>query len=188
MIDLKPRRAFAEFSAKTCGDTTLQAVEPRFITSIMAYDGQHKDLVQALKRAHGLDLPQPGHSAGRAAARLVWTGRGQYFLIGDTSADPAISQTAALSDQSDGWAVMALQGRCAAAVLARVCPLDTRPAVFRRGHVARTEVQHMMAIVLKTAKGFDILVMRSFAQTAWTSVSAALDSVDAQSTAADRGI
>ena len=74
---------------------------------------------------------------------------------------------------------MSLDGAGAEAVLARICPLDLRENQFRRGQTARTDIAHMMALLCRTTKGFEIWVMRSFAQSAVDHISRAMRSVAA---------
>ncbi len=74
-----------------------------------------------------------------------------------------------------------LEGERAAEVLARVTPIDRRPEVFKRGHTARTELQHMMASITKTADDtFLILVFRSFADTLLHDLRTAMEGVAAR--------
>ncbi len=91
----------------------------------------------------GLAFPAPNPSARRQSARLVWTGRDQAFLMG---ADPApLAAHAALTDQSDGWAGLALEGAAAVDVLARLYPLDLRAMPV--GSAARAPLNHMSSVL-----------------------------------------
>lgn len=182
MVDLIAQSPCAGLLPIDAGGVTLAEIVPDYITAIMPQSDKRAAASAALKAAHGMALPADGRITGRAALRAVWTGRGQYFLIGTAPADASLAAVAALSDQSDGWAVLALDGDQAAAVLARICPLDLRPGSFKRNDTARTEVAHMMAVVSRTTKGFEIMVMRSFARTAVSQIAGAMRSVAAQGT------
>ncbi len=62
---------------------------------------------------------------------------------------------------------MRLAGPGTEAVLARLVPVDLRSSVFAEGQVARTGLNHMMAILLRTGdQSFDIMVFRSMAVSA----------------------
>ena len=74
---------------------------------------------------------------------------------------------------------MRLTGPAAAEVLARLVPIDLDPAAFPPGRVARTMLGHMMAVLIATPDGYDILVMRSFTDTAAHDLSTAMRSVAA---------
>ena len=127
-----------------------------------------------------MKLPTPGRTFGEPGNYVVWTGRGQFFLIGDVPANPSIAKLAALADQSDGWAIMHLEGNDSAAVLARLCPIDIRLDQFGFGHTARTEVAHLSSVVTRLANGFEIMVMRSFGKTALHHLTNTMKSVAAQ--------
>ena len=86
-----------------------------------------------------------------------------------------------MTDQSDGWAVMRLEGAGARDVLARLCPLDLRAPVFKRGHTARSLLGHMNASITRVGvNAFEIMVFRSMANTAVHELNEAMKSVAAQ--------
>lgn len=122
-------------------------------------------LIQPLKSARIADLPAPNRTADRGGARLLWFGHGQYLLMGGAP-DTALTGRAALTDQSDGWAWVRLDGADAEAVLARLIPLDLRAGRFPPGHTARTEIAHMPGSVTRLGDGGLLLgVFRSMAAT-----------------------
>ncbi|MCV2873608.1 sarcosine oxidase subunit gamma [Defluviimonas sp. WL0050] len=146
------------------GGVTLSEAAPARVTSVAPFAGQEKATDAALKTM-GLGWPKPGQSFTKDEAQILWTGRGQAFLI---SASPAeLDGVAALSDQSDGWARIRLEGAGAEAVLARLVPLDLRTAAFPTGSVARTGLNHMMMVLHRAgAETFDIMVFRSMTASA----------------------
>ena len=76
---------------------------------------------------------------------------------------------------------MSLSGAAAADVLARLVPLDLRLAACPVGTALRTQVNHMNAVILRTGDyGFEILVFRSMARTAWHELEAAMGMVAAR--------
>jgi sarcosine oxidase subunit gamma len=146
------------------GGVTLAEVDTGPITSIAVFPGGAKALAKGLKTL-GLSMPAPNSFTEKKGARSVWTGRDQAFLIG--VAPPAL-EGAALTDQSDGWAALALSGLGAVDVLARLVPLDLRLTACPVGTAVRTQVNHMNAIILRTGDyAFEIMVFRSMARTAW---------------------
>lgn len=161
----------------TLGGVTLAEADPGRITSIAAFPGMEKALAKGLK-ALGLALPAPNTFTEKKGARIVWTGREQAFLMGVEV--PALDG-AAMTDQSDGWTALALSGAAAADVLARLVPLDLRLAACPVGTALRTQVNHMNAVILRTGDyGFEILVFRSMARTAWHELEAAMGMVAAR--------
>ena len=146
---------------------TLAEVDLGRVTSVAPFMGQDKGLAAALKP---LVFPAPNTVCAHGAARLVWTGRGQAFLIGATPGD--WGAFAALTDQSDGWACVSLTGAGAVDVLARLIPLDLRG--MTQGDCARSSLGHMAVILIRVAEGFEMLVFRSMARTAWHEVETAM--------------
>jgi sarcosine oxidase subunit gamma len=146
---------------------TLAEVDLGQVTSIAPFAGQDKALVAALKP---LAFPAPNTVSAKGAARLVWTGRGQAFLIGAAPGD--WGAVAALTDQSDGWACLALTGEGAVDVLARLIPIDLRGMAV--GTCARSSLGHMAMILIRVEGGFQIMVFRSMAKTAWHEVEAGM--------------
>lgn len=180
MVELIAKNPLEDLLPVHAGDTSLSEATPAFITSLSPLQGKAKACGEGLKKAYDIGLPAAGRSTGKAGMRVIWTGRGQYFLVGGQQAGKALAKCASLTDQSDGWVVMQLTGASAVDVLARLTPIDLRADVFKRGHTARTELAHMMSIMTRTTKGFEIMVMRSFAKTAVYSVKAAMQSVAAE--------
>jgi sarcosine oxidase subunit gamma len=149
----------------THGAFTLSEPKIARITSVAAYRGQTEALSEALRAAHGMRFPEPGRATGKAGARCIWSGRGQAFLMGPEP-DAGLATLAALTDQSDAWAVVDLEGPGCDAVLARLVPVDLRPSVFKRGHTARTLCGHMSVSITRLSDTrFQVMAFRSMART-----------------------
>jgi heterotetrameric sarcosine oxidase gamma subunit len=161
----------------TLGAVTLAEVSVGPITSVAVLPGGGKALAKGLKGL-GLAMPEPNSFAEKKGARIVWTGRDQAFLIG---VEPPALEGAAVTDQSDGWVVLAVSGTGAVDVLARLVPLDLRLATFPVGRAVRTQVNHMNAVVLRTGDyAFELMVFRSMARTAWHELDATMHMVAAR--------
>ncbi|MCB2110472.1 MAG: sarcosine oxidase subunit gamma [Defluviimonas sp.] len=146
------------------GQLRLEEPAPAPITSIAPFSGKDRAVASALK-ALGLGWPAPDRAVTGAAGACLWSGRGQAFLLG--VAPEGMAGIAALTDQSDGWARIALEGPGAEAVLARLVALDIGAAAFPAGSTARTGLGHMMALLWRSApERFEIFVFRSMARTA----------------------
>ncbi len=180
MADLIAKSPCAGLLPLSVGTVNLSEEDVGAMTSLAPYRGREKELSAALKAAHGLGFPSPGRSIGKAGARVIWFSQGQALLIGPEP-DATLGQFAALSDQSDAWAVVRLQGKGSQDVLARLVPLDLRPASFKRGYTARTDLAHMMASVTKTGENtFQIMVFRSMAATLVHDLKIAMEGVAAR--------
>ena len=161
----------------TLGTVTLAEVEVGPITSIAVFPGGAKAVARGLK-VLGLAMPEPNSFAGKKGARIVWTGREQAFLTG---ADCPVLEGAAVTDQSDGWAVLGVSGVGAVDVLARLVPLDLRLGAFPVGSAVRSGLNHMNAVILRVGDyAFEVMVFRSMARTAWHELETTMSMVAAR--------
>jgi len=162
------------------GAVQVTEEDPGVMTSILPYKGQGTALSAALKAAHGMAFPAPNRATGKAGARAIWFGLDQALLMGPEP-DASLAEHAALSDQSDAWAVVRLEGAGAEDVLARLVPVDLRGAVFKRGHTVRSQVAHMAGSVTRVGdRAFLILVFRSMAATLVHDLKTAMEAVAAR--------
>jgi len=164
----------------TLGGVTASEADLGTLTMVLPYCGRQKALSQALQTAHGMAFPAPNRATGKAGARALWFGREGALLAGPDP-DPALAEHAALSDQSDAWAAVRLEGAGAEDVLARLVPVDLRAAVFKRGHTLRSQVAHMSGSVTRVGeRAFLILVFRSMAATLVHDLKTAMEAVAAR--------
>ncbi len=179
MTELVAVSASPGWSGKSIAGARFGAFEPQAILSVAPFAGAGAEVSQALQQATGLPLPEVGECLGTDAAGVIWFGRGQAMFIGP---DPGrFTQAAALTDQSDAWTVLRLEGRRARDVLARLVPLDLRPSAFAQGQSARSELGHMMLSLSCTgADVFLLMVMRSMTKTAIHEIEAAMENIAAR--------
>ncbi|MDQ2093258.1 sarcosine oxidase subunit gamma [Rhodalgimonas zhirmunskyi] len=150
------------------------------MTLLIPWEGQETALSKALEKAHGVALPGVGQSTQSHATRALWFGHNQVLLTGPAP-DPALADLAAVTDLSDAYACLRLEGAGADRVLARLTPLDLRDVSFRQGAVARTEIAHMAGALIREGEAaFGLMVYRSMAATLVHEVSDAMQSVTAR--------
>lgn len=177
MLDLVAKSPADGLVPVAIGTMTLDEVAPAAITFLTAAKGQEAALSAALKTAHGMALPAAQRATGRDGARAVWFGA-EVALVGAVP-DPSLSDHAAIVDQSDAWCVLRLTGDDLDAVLARLCPVDMRGSVFKRGHVVRSQLQHMNVVYHKLSENaVDIYGFRSMAATLVHDLKIAMESVE----------
>jgi sarcosine oxidase subunit gamma len=146
---------------RAIGTVSLDEVIVDQITFVAPFNGQQKAVSDALKAAIGIGFPAPNRCIG-TGPRAMWCGMGQALVMGASCPDLA----AQCVDQSDAWAIVKVHGVDAAAVLARLTPLDLRASEFKRGHTARTLIGHMTGGITRFgAQSFEVMVMRSMAAT-----------------------
>ena len=180
MVELVSKSPCAGLLPVSVGQVELSEVVPGALTSIAPYRGQAGALSAALKSAYGMAAPQPNRATGKEGARAIWFGN-EMLLLQGPAPDKTLSKHAALTDQSDAWTVVRLQGQGAADVLARLTPIDLRDSQFKRGHTARTELRHMMASITRLGpQSYQIMVFRGFADTLVHDLKAAMWSVAAR--------
>lgn len=179
MVDLIAKSPCDGLLPLSAGNVAATEQDLGVLTSIAPFRAQDKPVSDTLKSAHGMTLPKPNRTTGKAGARAIWFGRGQVLLAGPEP-DGRLADHAALTDQSDAWAAVRLEGAGARDVLARLVPVDLRPKVFKRGHTARTQVMHMMGSVTRLGEDiYLILVFRSMALTLVHDLKTAMEAVAA---------
>ena len=161
-------RAPFEAGAAWLGEKTVGP-----ITSVAPLRVQGGAVHAALEQSLGLGFPGPGRALEAGAARIAWAGHAQAFLLGTEPPD-SLRSIAALTDLSDGWVVLRLHGSGAGDVLARLVPVDLRADRFGADASARTLLGHIPALILGREDGFEVLVMRSFAYSAWHEIETAM--------------
>lgn len=133
--------------------------------------GGEEGLAATLQQGWSLALPGPRQSSNGAGTRAIRTAPDQILLICAHVAPDAraairdrLGTAGYITDQSDVWAVFELAGPDTRAALERLCPLDLHPDVFPQGASARTVMEHMGAIILRSgADRFVLLSARSSA-------------------------
>lgn len=178
MADLIAKTPLAGLSPFATGDLTCSEVAFAAITSVSPFKGQEAAVSEAMKAQVGAAFSAPGRTTGRAHARAVWSGRGQALVLG-VALEPI--KGAAMTDQTDAWACVALDGPGARDVLARLVPLDLRDGVFAQGHATRTLIGHMHAVLMRTGPDrYGIMVFRSMARTLAHELKSAMEAVAAR--------
>ncbi len=178
MPELIAKTALAGRMALERAGTVLAEVDLGAVWSVAPFPGQAKAVAKALKPL-GFGFPAVNSFTVKGAARIVWAGREQAFLIG--AGVPDMGAAAAVTDQSGGWACLSLSGRNAGAALMRYVPMDLRVAAFPVGMAARTPLYHMQMILMRLgAEAFEVMVFRSVARTAWHEIEVALASLAAR--------
>lgn len=177
----------------TAGGVTLKVPpQPDPITWIAPLAGQEGPVDAALRAAGLGGFPAPGQVLAAGGAQIVWAGRAQALVMGAPAPD-GLEPLAACVDHADAWCMIALEGARASEVLARLVPIDLRPAAFGPGMAARSLLGHVQALFLRApAPGGDegaaapdraaaarpgpilILLPRSLARSGWDDIARSL--------------
>lgn len=172
---------FADRLPIQVGALTLSEITPDNVTSISPFDRKGAAVSKALKSAFGFGFPKAGQAFFANGNILIWTGQGQAMLLGAQA--PDLGGLAAVSEQSDGWAIVKLSGTGSEDTLARLVPVDLRRAVFKQGQTLRSMLQHMPMSITRTGENaFQIMVFRSMAGTCAHELEIAMRGVSARVT------
>lgn len=166
------------------GAAKVLDAQPAAIVSVAPFAGHFEAVSSIVKKRIGVGLPKACRYADGEEGRVVWAGYQQWIVAGSSGLagelQALLTGKAAVTDQSDGWSLVALIGQGSRDVMARLCPLDISGEEFPEGAAALTEVAHLMALVTAIPGGFGIMVMRSFTATALHHIRQAMASVAAQ--------
>ncbi|WP_299705823.1 sarcosine oxidase subunit gamma [uncultured Tateyamaria sp.] len=178
MAELISKTPLDDMAPLTIGTVTLAEVDLGTLTSIAPYAGAK--ITEPFKAVHGMAWPAPNRATGKAGARAIWFGRDMVLLVGPKP-DPTLADHTALTDQSDAWTAVTLSGDDVEDVLARLIPLDLSAAQFKRGHTARSQIQHMTGSITRIGNDtFLLMVFRSMAGTLVHDLERAMASVAAR--------
>lgn len=125
-----------------------------------------------LANALGIDaMPAPGRlatcSGGRFAARVEPL---KFWVFGKDGAEVPLGLTpeeGATLDLSHNESVVRVEGPHAADLIARLCALDLRERAFPDLSFATTQAHHMIMRLARHGGGYEVWVMRSFAEVMW---------------------
>ena len=165
MTDLMPRTPGAGLLPVSVGGFDLQEINLGPLYLVTPFKGQTEATSARLQKDLGIGFPKPNERVRGQDVQSIWFGRDAALLAG-VSNPPELSGLAAVTDQSDAWIAVSLSGAGSEDVLARLVPLDLRPASFGSAHTARSLIGHMTASISRTGPdSFLILVFRSMAGT-----------------------
>jgi len=160
----------------TEGTVTAAEIAQSAMWLVAPFKGKDASAVKALKKM-GLAWPGPGVLVGDGPRTFVFS-HAQILVMGAVPGKD-MAKVAAVTDQSDAWAVMELSGADVRDVLARITGIPLG-AGFGPGSAARCQVAHMSGAVLCTgADTFQVMVFRSMGPTLVHEVHTAMESVAA---------
>ena len=161
--------------AGTFGGVTLAEAAGLSLVSAAVPNGGGDAFAAALAEGFGTSRPSTGESVpgDRLGARILGMQPDQMFILFEAP-DPdraaeavssALGPAAYVTDQSDSWAMLRIEGRGVRAALERICMLDLDDAAFPQGRVARTVMEHLAVIILRDgADSFLLMTPRSSAR------------------------
>jgi len=153
---------------ETLGGIRLRAPEGVAIVSIALPLGGEAAAEKAVKAAYGVALPEVGQSVVAGDARLVRLGLDQGFVIfthTEPTAEALVAEKlkgkAYTTDQTDVWVALEISGARCRDALERICPLDLHPDAFGVDQAARTVMEHLGVLIIRTGEEAYLLLSAS---------------------------
>ena len=146
------------------------------MAAVTIRNGREKAFAKAFAKTFGGSPPGPTGAVAAKGQTVVASAQGQVFVLMETTPaellanlEKAFASTATVTDQSDGWARLALTGPRAVEALERLAMVDLSDEAFGVGSAARTVFEHCTAILIRgrpaqgESRRYTILTPRSSA-------------------------
>lgn len=150
------------------------------LATMISADGKIDAVRSLVLERYGCDLPEPGEAQMARERGLIWSAPGQWLAIAERrdafrDLPDILRGVAAVTDQSDGRAVVRVSGREARKVLEKGVAVDLHPRAFRAGQTATTSIAHIGAQLWQLDDGptYEVAIARSFAGSFWSWLSEA---------------
>jgi sarcosine oxidase subunit gamma len=144
------------------------------LASVIARRGQAPEASIQAGEELGLMLPVTPTRVTNGAIAFAWAGPGRWLAeCAEETGERllvrlrgALGNVAAVSDQSDGRAILRIRGAQARNVLAKGLPVDTHPSVMQPGAVVLSVIGHIGVHLWQVddAPTYDCVVARSYAR------------------------
>lgn len=150
---------------ETVGAMTLTEVVDIALASLATRRGREADVARV---AESLQIALPG--PGRASSTALWLAPDQWMIQMPMATHedivaalkPAFGDAASITEQTDAWVRLDLEGPDLHAVFERLCAVDTR--AMAPGHATRTVIDHLGCYLICAAEKFTLLGPRSSAR------------------------
>jgi sarcosine oxidase subunit gamma len=145
----------------------LREITDLDLTSLAVPHKGATKLKTAIKSGFDLSKPTSVKSTANDKTRLLMTQPDQLFVMtprsnhAETTIRNAIGDTAYITDQTDSWVVLELTGPSSRAALERICQVDLHPDVFKQNQMARTTMEHMGSMIIRTGDDTYLLMSAS---------------------------
>ncbi|MEX1036903.1 MAG: hypothetical protein WDZ54_13205 [Sneathiella sp.] len=156
---------------ETIGGITICENPDFAIASIAVRNGREKDIQTSLLPVIGRDLPGPGRAVLAGETSAIWIGSGQWFLLAPLGTHPdyacelkdILTDTASVTEQTDGWVVFDITGHNLIPLLERLCDLNSK--TLTAGDATRCLIEHLGCLIIcrESGRNFTLLGPRSSA-------------------------
>lgn len=157
------------------GGVTATPLENLNLATVICRKGQAKALAAKVKKLFKVTLEDASRRSGEGAVSFVGTGPGIWLAVNENY-DPLwvmqltkdLEGLASVSDQSDGYAPIRLEGPKVIEVMEKGVFTDLHLSAFPVGAAGGFSVHHVGVILWRRAElAFDILSFRSYDRDLW---------------------
>lgn len=166
------RRRFAE--------TWLSERDDLALISVACPLGEDAAFAAALKAGYGLRRPSPREAELSSEVAALQLAPDQIMLVlPEGQVDLAVFDAVGyVTQQTDAWVILDLEGPLALPALERLCPLDLHRDAFGPGSYGRTMMEHMSAVIWQVKAGqYRLMSASSSARSFLHAVETSLDYV-----------
>ena len=166
-----------EAGSRTGGDAVIISERPFLGHLNLRGDPQDEGFMGVAASVLGFDLPtEPNTSAAKDDLLALWLGPDEWQIVTPPAAQTQLLDSlesafngmhVAVTDVTGGQAVITVSGPRARDVLAKGCPLDLHPSIFKPSHCAQTllaKANVLIRCVDDSPPSFELIVRRSFAE------------------------
>lgn len=176
-IVLKERTPLAGLSV-TIGTCHLREVTDLALTSLACPLGGEAAFDACLMSSFGVTRPSATLSTIAGDCRALSLTPDQVLVLHPSGQAVDAGSDAYVTDQTGSWCIVALSGADATEALRRICPLDLDDSVFPVGTNARTVMEHLGALIIKTGpEEYVLLSASSSAKSFWHALTVSLENV-----------
>ena len=148
------------------GSVQVEEVTGKALVSIAEPLDRKTKLKTAIKKSLGAEWPKIGSSTNSSKGyQLLGVQSDMIFAffdhpdgLADKPIKSQLKDNAYCTDQSDAWCMIKISGEGVYTALERICPLNLNPDAFKVGSVARTSMEHLGVVILKTDENSFILM------------------------------
>lgn len=135
----------------------------------------NSEFLAAVKKVIGCSLPLEANTVVISGDfKIYWLGPDEWLVVTPTEQQTKLQSELKLAlddvfssvvDNSSGLTLLNITGDNAANLIARDCPLDLHPGVFKVGQCKQTRLAKAGATIapLQDGSGFELVIRRSFA-------------------------
>ena len=167
-----------EGTSLTIAGCTLRERPEIALTSLDCPLGGDSAFDAMLRERFAVSRPEPTRSNVTGNIRAVSLSPDQVLLMHPVDFEIEEGDAAYATEQTGSWCVIELSGERAQNALRRVCPIDLHESTFPAGASARTVMEHMGAIVIRTGDtSFLLLSASSSALSFWHALEQSLANI-----------